>query len=100
VAEYFLKLKFMSSKLKIFQYYNLHLYNLKQYRIALEVGVCNSREGFLSVLGSNQRLVWEFKKWLPIHKEDFIPYSMNYRYGYVIVYSDMCIQIVYRIWVR
>lgn len=86
----------MSSKLKIFQYHNLHLYNLKQYRIALEVGVCNSR----SVLGSNQRLVWEFKKWLPIHKEDFIPYSMNYRYGHVIVYSDMCIQIVYRIWVR
>jgi hypothetical protein len=100
VAEYFLKLKFMSSKLKIFQYYNLHLYNLKQYRIALEVGVYNSREGFLSVLGSNQRLAWEFKKWLPIHKEDFIPYSMNYRYGHVIVYSDMCIQIVYRIWVR
>lgn len=56
----------MSSKLKIFQYYNLHLYNLKQYRIVLEVGVCNSREGFLSVLGSNQRLAWEFKKWLPI----------------------------------
>lgn len=100
MAEYFLKLKFMSSKLKIFQYYNLHLYNLKQYRIALEVGVWNSREGFLSVLGSNQRLAWEFKKWLPIHKEDFIPYSMNYRYGHVIVYSDMCIQIVYRIWVR
>lgn len=23
-------------------------------------------EGFLSVLGSNQRLAWEFKKWLPI----------------------------------
>lgn len=44
----------MSSKLKIFQYHNVHLYNLKQYRIALEVGV----------------------------------------------YSDMCIQIVYRIWVR
>jgi hypothetical protein len=100
VAEYFLKLKFMSSKLKIFQYHNVHLYNLKQYRIALEVGVYNSMEGFLSVLGSNQRLVWEFKKWLPIHKEDFIPYSMNYRYGHVIVYSDMCIQIVYRIWVR
>jgi hypothetical protein len=100
VAEYFLKLKFMSSKLKIFQYHNLHLYNLKQYRIALEAGVYNSRKGFLSVLGSNQRLVWEFKKWLPIHKEDFIPYSMNYRYGHVIVYSDMCIQIVYRIWVR
>lgn len=56
----------MSSKLKIFQYHNLHLYNLKQYRIALEVEVCNSREGFLSVLGSNQRLAWEFKKWLPI----------------------------------
>lgn len=90
----------MSSKLKIFQYHNVHLYNLKQYRIALEVGVCNSMEGFLSVLGSNQRLAWEFKKWLPIHKEDFIPYSMNYRYGHVIVYSDMCIQIVYRIWVR
>lgn len=52
----------MSSKLKIFQYYNLHLYNLKQYRIALEVGVYNSIEGFLSVLGSNQRLAWEFKK--------------------------------------
>lgn len=51
----------MSSKLKIFQYHNLHLYNLKQYRIALEVGVYNSRKGFLSVLGSNQRLVWEFK---------------------------------------
>lgn len=84
----------MSSKLKIFQYHNLHLYNLKQYRIALEVGVYNSRKGFLSVLGSNQRLVWEFKKWLPIHN------SMNYRYGHVIVYSDMCIQIVYRIWVR
>ena len=100
MAEYFLKLKFMSSKLKIFQYHNSHLYNLKQYRIALEVGVYNSREGFLSVLGSNQRLAWEFKKWLPIHKEDFIPYSMNYRYGHVIVYSDMCIQIVYRIWVR
>ena len=50
----------MSSKLKIFQYHNLHLYNLKQYRIALEVGVYNSIEGFLSVLGSNQRLVWEF----------------------------------------
>lgn len=46
-------------------------------------------EGFLSVLGSNQRLAWEFKKWLPIHKEDFIPYSMNYRYGHVIVYSDI-----------
>lgn len=90
----------MSSKLKIFQYHNVHLYNLKQYRIALEVGVYNSRKGFLSVLGSNQRLVWEFKKWLPIHKEDFILYSMNYRYGHVIVYSDMCIQIVYRIWVR
>ena len=75
----------MSSKLKIFQYHNVHLYNLKQYRIALEVGVYNSREGFLSVLGSNQRLAWEFKKWLPIHKEDFIPYSMNYRYGHVIV---------------
>jgi hypothetical protein len=100
VAEYFLKLKFMSSKLKIFQYHNLQLYNLKQYRIALEVGVYNSRKGFLSVLGSNQRLVWEFKKWLPIHKEDFIPYSTNYQYGHVIVYSDMCIQIVYRIWVR
>ena len=100
MAEYFLKLKFMSSKLKTFQYHNVHLYNLKQYRIALEVGVYNSREGFLSVLGSNQRLAWEFKKWLPIHKEDFIPYSMNYRYGHVIVYSDMCIQIVYRIWVR
>lgn len=56
----------MSSKLKIFQYHNSHLYNLKQYRIALEVGVYNSREGFLSVLGSNQRLAWEFKKWLPI----------------------------------
>ena len=69
----------MSSKLKIFQYHNSHLYNLKQYRIALEVGVYNSREGFLSVLGSNQRLAWEFKKWLP---------------------SNMCIQIVYRIWVR
>lgn len=55
----------MSSKLKIFQYHNVHLYNLKQYRIALEVGVYNSRKGFLSVLGSNQRLVWEFKKWLP-----------------------------------
>lgn len=82
----------MSSKLKIFQYHNLHLYNLKQYRIALEVGVYNSRKGFLSVLGSNQRLVWEFKKWLLN--------SMNYRYGHVIVYSDMCIQIVYRIWVR
>lgn len=82
----------MSSKLKIFQYHNVHLYNLKQYRIALEVGVYNSRKGFLSVLGSNQRLVWEFKKWLPN--------SMNYRYGHVIVYSDMCIQIVYRIWVR
>lgn len=52
----------MSSKLKIFQYHNVHLYNLKQYRIALEVGVCNSRKGFLSVLGSNQRLAWEFKK--------------------------------------
>lgn len=90
----------MSSKLKIFQYHNVHLYNLKQYRIALEVGVYNSMEGFLSVLGSNQRLAWEFKKWLPIHKEDFIPYFMNYRYGHVIVYSDMCIQIVYRIWVR
>lgn len=90
----------MSSKLKIFQYHNVHLYNLKQYRIALEVGVYNSREGFLSVLGSNQRLAWEFKKWLSIHKEDFIPYSMNYRYGHVIVYSDMCIQIVYRIWVK
>lgn len=51
----------MSSKLKIFQYHNVHLYNLKQYRIALEVGVYNSREGFLSVLGSNQRLAWEFK---------------------------------------
>lgn len=51
----------MSSKLKIFQYHNSHLYNLKQYRIALEVGVYNSREGFLSVLGSNQRLAWEFK---------------------------------------
>jgi hypothetical protein len=62
VAEYFLKLKFMSSKLKIFQYHNVHLYNLKQYRIALEVGVYNSMEGFLSVLGSNQRLAWEFKK--------------------------------------
>lgn len=74
----------MSSKLKIFQYHNLHLYNLKQYRIALEVGVYNSREGFLSVLGSNQRLAWEFKKWLPIHKEDFIPYSMSYQYGHVI----------------
>lgn len=47
----------MSSKLKIFQYHNSHLYNLKQYRIALEVGVYNSREGFLSVLGSNQRIV-------------------------------------------
>mgnify|MGYP006875725608 CR=1 FL=1 len=80
----------MSSKLKIFQYHNSHIYNLKQYRI----------EGFLSVLGSNQRLAWEFKKWLPIHKEDFIPYSMSYRYGHVIVHSDMCIQIVYRIWVR
>lgn len=90
----------MSSKLKIFQYYNLHLYNLKQYRIVLEVGICNSRKGFLSVLGSNQRLAWEFKKWLPIHKEDFIPYSMSYQYGHVIVHSDMCIQIVYRIWVR
>lgn len=56
----------MSSKLKIFQYHNVHLYNLKQYRIALEVGVYNSMEGFLSVLGSNQRLAWEFKKWLPI----------------------------------
>ena len=55
----------MSSKLKIFQYHNVHLYNLKQYRIALEVGVYNSMEGFLSVLGSNQRLAWEFKKWLP-----------------------------------
>lgn len=66
----------MSSKLKIFQYHNSHLYNLKQYRIALEVGVYNSREGFLSVLGSNQRLAWEFKKWLPIHKEDF--YSIFY----------------------
>ena len=55
----------MSSKLKTFQYHNVHLYNLKQYRIALEVGVYNSREGFLSVLGSNQRLAWEFKKWLP-----------------------------------
>lgn len=76
----------MSSKLKIFQYHNVHLYNLKQYRIALEVGVYNSMEGFLSVLGSNQRLAWEFKKWLPN--------------GHVIVYSDMCIQIVYRIWVR
>ena len=52
----------MSSKLKIFQYHNSHLYNLKQYRIALEVGVYNSREGFLSVLGSNQRLAWKFKK--------------------------------------
>lgn len=82
----------MSSKLKIFQYHNLHLYNLKQYRIALEVGVYNSREGFLSVLGSNQRLAWEFKKWLPN--------SMSYQYGHVIVHSDMCIQIVYRIWVR
>lgn len=100
MAEYFLKLKFMSSKLKIFQYHNSHLYNLKQYRIALEVGVYNSREGFLSVLESNQRLAWEFKKWLPIHKEDFIPYSMSYQYGHVIVHSDMCIQIVYRIWVR
>ena len=59
----------MSSKLKIFQYHNSHLYNLKQYRIALEVGVYNSREGFLSVLGSNQRLAWEFKKWLPIIKK-------------------------------
>lgn len=59
----------MSSKLKIFQYHNLHLYNLKQYRIALEVGVYNSRKGFLSVLGSNQRLVWEFKKWLPISEQ-------------------------------
>lgn len=46
----------MSSKLKIFQYHNVHLYNLKQYRIALEVGVYNSMKGFLSVLGSNQRL--------------------------------------------
>jgi hypothetical protein len=100
VAEYFLKLKFMSSKLKIFQYHNLRLCGLEQYRIALEVGVCNSRKGFLSVLGSNQRLAWEFKKWLPIHKEDFIPYSMSYQYGHVIVHSDMCIQIVYRIWVR
>lgn len=35
-----------------------------------------------------------------IHKEDFIPYSMSYQYGHVIVHSDMCIQIVYRIWVR
>lgn len=51
----------MSSKLKIFQYHNSHLYNLKQYRIALEVGVYNSREGFLSVLGSNQRLAWNLK---------------------------------------
>ena len=54
----------------------------------------------LNVYRGIQRLAWEFKKWLPIHKEDFIPYSMNYRYGHVIVYSDMCIQIVYRIWVR
>lgn len=66
----------MSSKLKIFQYHNSHLYNLKQYRIALEVGVYNSREGFLSVLGSNQRLAWEFKKWLPIVKKIYVTTSL------------------------
>lgn len=65
----------MSSKLKIFQYHNVHLYNLKQYRIALEVGVYNSRKGFLSVLGSNQRLVWEFKKWLPIVVYTYLRYG-------------------------
>ena len=70
----------MSSKLKIFQYHNSHLYNLKQYRIALEVGVYNSREGFLSVLGSNQRLAWEFKKWLPIIVIFLVVYTYL-RYG-------------------
>lgn len=77
----------MSSKLKIFQYHNLHLYNLKQYRIALEVGVYNSREGFLSVLGSNQRLAWEFKKWLPILFE----FSLT---NIVFISSFLCLTII------
>lgn len=86
----------MSSKLKIFQYCS----NTLPYRMALEVGVFKSDRGFLSVLGSNRPLAWKFKRWLPIYKENFIPYSTNYRYGHVIVYKDMCTQIIYRIWLR
>lgn len=81
----------MSNKLKIFQYYSSNICNIRQYRIALEVGVYKPNRDFLSVLGSNQHLAWEFKKWLPMHKEDFIPYSMSYQYGHVIVYKDICI---------
>lgn len=90
----------MSSKLKIFQYHNLHLYNLKQYRIALEVGVYNSREGFLSVLGSNQRLAWEFDEWLPEFK-DFVNLEKNHlRYGRVLVAGDEYEITKYRIWIK
>lgn len=90
----------MSSKLKIFQYHNLHLYNLKQYRIALEVGVYNSREGFLSVLGSNKFLSWEFDEWLPGFK-DFVNLEKNHlRYGRVLVAGDEYEITKYRIWIK
>lgn len=90
----------MSNKLDIFQYHsNL---GIQRYKIALQIGVYLSvhRNKFSKVLGSTTPLCWELKKWLPIHKEDFIPYSMSYQYGHVIVDDSVCKQIVYRIWVR
>lgn len=90
----------MSSKLKIFQYHNVYLYNLKQYRIALEVGVYNSMEGFLSVLGSNQRLAWEFDEWLPKVKDFVNLEKKSLRYGRVLVVGDEYEITKYRIWIK
>lgn len=90
----------MSSKLKIFQYHNLHLYNLKQYRIALEVGVYNSRKGFLSVLGSNKFLSWEFDEWLPAFEDVVNLEKKSLRYGRVLVVGDEYEITKYRIWIK
>lgn len=90
----------MSNKLSIFQYH-LDL-GIQQYKIALQIGVYHNpyRNRFAKVLGSTTPLYWELEKWMPMHKNRFIAYSIDYPYGHVVVDDFACKQIVYRIWLR
>lgn len=90
----------MSNKLDIFQYHsNL---GIQRYKIALQIGVYLDvhRNKFSKVLGSTTPLCWELKKWMPVHRNHFIAYSVSYPHGHVVVDDSVCKQIVYRIWVR